>query len=93
MLALMRRRSARAAQHRRPAWPSLLSGFRFVLRHRIVLGAISLDMFAVLLGGAMALMPIFARDILGPGLGAGHAAGGAGGRRADHLDLAGEAGR
>ncbi|MFZ4409529.1 MAG: MFS transporter [Paracraurococcus sp.] len=51
----------------RPGLAGLLSGFRFVLRHRIVLGAISLDLFAVLLGGAVALMPIFARDILGTG--------------------------
>jgi MFS family permease len=51
----------------RPGLAGLLSGFRFVLRHRLVLGAISLDLFAVLLGGAVALMPIFARDILGTG--------------------------
>jgi len=51
----------------RPGLAGLLSGFGFVLRHRIVLGAISLDLFAVLLGGAVALMPIFARDILGTG--------------------------
>ena len=51
----------------RPGLEGLLSGFRFVLRHRLVLGAISLDLFAVLLGGAVALMPIFARDILGTG--------------------------
>ncbi|WP_431268864.1 MFS transporter [Dankookia sp. P2] len=51
----------------RPGLAGLLEGFGFVLRHRIVLGAISLDLFAVLLGGAVALMPIFARDILGTG--------------------------
>jgi hypothetical protein len=51
----------------RPGLAALLSGFRFVLRHPLVLGAISLDLFAVLLGGAVALMPIFARDILGTG--------------------------
>ena len=43
---------------------SLFAGFRFIWRHPIVLGAISLDMFAVLLGGATALLPVFARDIL-----------------------------
>ncbi len=42
----------------------LLSGLRFVLRKRTLLGAISLDLVAVLLGGAVALMPIFARDVL-----------------------------
>jgi MFS family permease len=39
-------------------------GIAFVRSHPIVLGAISLDLFAVLLGGATALMPIYARDIL-----------------------------
>jgi MFS family permease len=43
---------------------SLLGGFRFVRRDRVILGTLSLDMFAVLLGGATALLPIFARDIL-----------------------------
>jgi MFS family permease len=44
---------------------ALFAGFSFIWRHPIVLGAISLDLFAVLLGGATALMPIYARDILG----------------------------
>ena len=60
---------------------SLFAGFAFIRRERIVLGAISLDLFAVLLGGAVALMPIFARDILevGPwGLGLLRAAPGVG---------------
>lgn len=43
---------------------TLLAGFRFIRSEPIVLGAISLDLFAVLLGGATALMPIYARDIL-----------------------------
>lgn len=42
-------------------------GLRYVFREKILLGAISLDLFAVLLGGAVALMPIFARDILDVG--------------------------
>ncbi|MEC7523333.1 MAG: MFS transporter [Myxococcota bacterium] len=42
----------------------LFSGVRYVWRAKILLGAISLDLFAVLLGGAVALMPIYARDIL-----------------------------
>ena len=48
---------------------SLLGGFRFVRHDRIILGTLSLDMFAVFLGGATALLPIFARDILLTGLG------------------------
>lgn len=42
----------------------LLTGFDFVFRNRIILGIISLDMFAVLLGGATALMPVYAKEIL-----------------------------
>lgn len=45
-------------------WSSLLAGLKFTWKQPIVLGAISLDMFAVVLGGAVALLPIFAKDIL-----------------------------
>jgi len=43
---------------------TMLAGFSFILSEPIVLGAISLDLFAVLLGGAVALMPVYASDIL-----------------------------
>lgn len=43
---------------------TLLAGVRYVLDHKVVLGAISLDLFAVLLGGATALLPMFAKDVL-----------------------------
>ena len=43
---------------------TLLAGVRYVRQNKVVLGAISLDLFAVLLGGAVALLPIFAKDIL-----------------------------
>ena len=46
------------------SWEMILGGFKFIRTEKVVLGAISLDLFAVLLGGATALMPIFARDIL-----------------------------
>lgn len=42
----------------------LLTGFRFVFTNRIILGIISLDLFAVLLGGATALLPVYAREVL-----------------------------
>ena len=42
----------------------LMGGFSYIWKEKIVLGAISLDLFAVLLAGAVALMPIYARDIL-----------------------------
>jgi MFS family permease len=48
-------------------WHGLLEGVRFVFAKRALLGAISLDLFAVLFGGATALLPIFARDILQTG--------------------------
>jgi MFS family permease len=43
---------------------SLLAGIHFVWNHKLILATITLDLFAVLLGGATALLPIFARDIL-----------------------------
>lgn len=60
---------------------TLLAGFHYIWHEKVVLGAISLDLFAVLMGGAVALMPVFARDILetGPwGLGLLRAAPGVG---------------
>lgn len=53
-----------AARTWRTRLDTLVAGFRFVWRTPVLLAAISLDMFAVLLGGATALMPIYARDIL-----------------------------
>ena len=61
---------------------SLFAGIAYIRHHRVVLGAISLDLFAVVLGGATALLPMFARDVLhtGPwGLGMLRAAPAAGG--------------
>ena len=82
MIALVQKRrmpGIRAAV----SWASLLQGVRFVWHRKTVLGAISLDLFAVLFGGATALMPAFTRDVLhagpdvfgylraAPGIGAG----------------------
>jgi MFS family permease len=47
---------------------TVLAGFRYVLENQIILGTISLDLFAVLLGGAVALLPIFASDVLHTGV-------------------------
>jgi MFS family permease len=63
------------------SWRTVLAGVEYVWRKKVVLGALSLDLFAVLLGGATALLPVYARDILrvGPaGLGALRAAPGLG---------------
>jgi len=48
-------------------WKTVLAGFEYVWRQKVVLGSISLDMFAVLLGGAVALLPVYAREILQTG--------------------------
>lgn len=53
-----------AAEAGQRAWEMLGAGFRYIWREKIVLGAISLDLFAVLLGGVTALLPVYARDIL-----------------------------
>jgi MFS family permease len=47
-----------------PVVNAALEGVRFIFRQRIILGAISLDLFAVLFGGAVALLPVFATSIL-----------------------------
>lgn len=49
------------------SWRVVLAGLRFIWSRQVILGAISLDLFAVLLGGATALLPIFAVEILGVG--------------------------
>jgi MFS family permease len=54
-------------EHRAISKEVILAGFHYVARTQVLLGSISLDLFAVLLGGAVALMPIFAQDILHAG--------------------------
>jgi MFS family permease len=82
MMAKVRRRRAPGIRSA-ASWASLLQGIRFVWHRKTVLGAISLDLFAVLFGGATALLPAFTREVLhagpdvfgylraAPGLGAG----------------------
>ena len=58
----------RTSLDRRPnPWAQMIEGLRYVRHNRLVLGAISLDLFAVLLGGATAMLPVFARDVLHSG--------------------------
>lgn len=67
-LAILAMRVERASVDREPvSLASLFAGFRFIWQRKAVLGAISLDLFAVLLGGAVALLPIYAKDILHTG--------------------------
>ena len=53
--------------HGKNPWAQMIDGLKYVRRNRLVLGAISLDLFAVLLGGATAMLPVFARDVLHAG--------------------------
>ncbi|MEZ5564845.1 MAG: MFS transporter [Gammaproteobacteria bacterium] len=62
LYSVMRGRPQAAASH--ATWETLLAGLRFIRSRPAIFGAISLDLFAVLLGGATALLPVFARDIL-----------------------------
>lgn len=52
------------ANNEKKAWESIKEGLSFVFKTKEVLGAMALDLFAVLFGGAVALIPVFARDIL-----------------------------
>ena len=65
VLGITLRRAPRA--HEPTTLASVLAGFTFIWQRKPVLGAVSLDLFAVLLGGATALLPIFAKDILHTG--------------------------
>jgi MFS family permease len=79
---MMRPQPATSAAGERASRESVLAGVALIFRNKILLGAISLDLFAVLFSGAAALLPVFAKDILqvgpeglgilrsGPGLGA-----------------------
>jgi MFS family permease len=62
-------RPVRAVHEGPPVHPlrQMIDGFRFVRRERFLFGCITLDLFAVLLGGATAMLPVFARDILDVG--------------------------
>jgi len=62
------RSPAQAPPAEPPSWHTLVEGLRFVWRRHTVLGAISLDLFAVLFGGATALLPAYATDVLGVGV-------------------------
>jgi MFS family permease len=61
---LLIRRSGQPVVNPGSRWALMKEGLAYVWRQKIVFGAISLDLFAVLLGGATALLPVFARDIL-----------------------------
>ena len=64
VLALRLKYGHMRAPYERPTIASLLAGVAFISQRKVLLGAVSLDLFAVLLGGATALLPMFAKDIL-----------------------------
>jgi MFS family permease len=66
MIASMKVRVGRM-EHRALSVKVVMAGFQYMLRSKLLFGAASLDLFAVLLGGAVALTPIFANDILHTG--------------------------
>ncbi len=63
-LIAMVRAHHRVAARERMSLQSVAAGLQFVYRTKIVLGSITLDLFAVLLGGASAMLPVYAKDIL-----------------------------
>jgi MFS family permease len=63
LIGLIHRHHAAPAREKMTT-SSLVAGFRFVFANKIILGTITLDLFAVLLGGATSLLPIYAKDIL-----------------------------
>jgi MFS family permease len=66
-LAILRVTELPAALERAPVFASIHEGLRFVFGHQVLLGALALDMFSVLFGGAVALLPAFIKDILHAG--------------------------
>src|ERR1700691_3062264 len=68
LLSTFRIRTRPQARRREPMTAkTVFAGLHFIWRQKLILGAISLDLFAVLLGGAVALLPVYAREILHTG--------------------------
>jgi MFS family permease len=67
LLRISRQQLSRRAAPKAPGFESLLGGIRLVRATPVVLGAITLDLFAVLFGGAVALLPLFAKSVLHTG--------------------------
>ena len=68
ILLVLRVQTSEAGRGRPPAdLSTVFAGFRYIWHEKLILGAISLDLFAVLLGGAVALLPVYAKEILETG--------------------------
>jgi len=64
MILKLKPKPAHAGIKEKATWESVKEGLRYVFKTKEILGALSLDMFAVLFGGAVAMIPVYARDIL-----------------------------
>jgi MFS family permease len=65
VLTTLRIRAQNKPRPREPFTPkTVFAGFHYIWTHKLILGSISLDLFAVLLGGAVALLPVYAKEIL-----------------------------
>jgi len=68
LVSTVRIKAQQKARKREPvSLRTFLAGFHYIWEHKLILGSISLDLFAVLLGGAVALLPVYAREILKTG--------------------------
>ena len=68
MVSMLRIKAREKPRPREPiSLTNVLAGFRYIWQQKVILGSISLDLFAVLLGGAVALLPVYAREILHTG--------------------------
>ena len=68
LVSAFRIRARQQSRRREPmTLKTVFAGLHFIWREKLILGAISLDLFAVLLGGAVALLPVYAREILHTG--------------------------
>jgi MFS family permease len=63
LVGALRARQA-SVERKAASWETFVAGIRYVKKNRILLGSISLDLFAVLFGGASALLPVYASDVL-----------------------------
>ena len=63
-IAKVKAKTAHSEVKEKATWESVKEGLRYVFKTKEILGALSLDMFAVLFGGAVAMVPVYARDIL-----------------------------
>lgn len=63
-MSLIKRKPMPPVEEGESVWQSIAVGVRYVFHHQVLVGSMALDLFAVLFGGAIALLPIFASDIL-----------------------------